>query len=78
MNEPEKPPPPAQSKIVQICTIVCLAIGIGVFQVVAPRFFPTPPGGGFNYERILAAGGVGLVSALIGAGIGTLIEKLRK
>jgi hypothetical protein len=72
----EKKPTP--SKTVQICTMIFLALGIGVFQVVAPRLFPTPPGGIFNWERILWAGLVGGVCAGIGAGIGKLIDYLKK
>jgi len=49
----EKKAPP--NKTVQICMIVFLAIGIGGYQAVAPKLFPTPPGGGLNLERIVWA-----------------------
>ena len=67
---------PSQSKTVQICTVVFLAIGIAGFQAVAPRLLPTPPGGGINMERVLWAGVVGAVCAVVGAGIGKLIDNL--
>lgn len=69
---------PPQSKTVQICSIVFVAMGIGIFQVVGPQLFPTPPGGGINLMRILGAGAVGAVCGVIGAGVGVLIDKLRK
>jgi hypothetical protein len=69
---------PPQSRTVQICTIVFVAGGVGVFQAVGPRLFPSPPGGGFNVEQIMWSGIVGAVCVGIGAGIGKLIEGLRK
>jgi hypothetical protein len=78
MDNPEEKPKPPQSKTVQICSVVFIALGIGIFQAVAPQLFPTPPGGGFNMMRIVAAGVVGAVCAVIGAGVGGLIDKLRQ
>src|SRR5262245_10448746 len=69
MSNPDEKKPP-QSKTVLICTIVFLAVGIGVFQAVTPTLFPRPPGGGINLERTLWAGIVGAACAVIGAGIG--------
>lgn len=69
--EETKPPP---SKTVQICTIVCVALGIGVWQGVGPILFPSPPGGGFNMMRIVGAAIVGAVCGVIGVGIGKLID----
>ncbi len=43
-----------------------------------PRWFPTPPGGGLNFERMLGAGLVGGVCAGLGAAVGTLIERARR
>lgn len=77
MSDPDGKKPP-QSKTVQICTIVFLAVGIIGFQAVAPSLFPPPRGGGFNMERMMWAAVVGGVCAGIGAGIGKLIDKLRK
>jgi hypothetical protein len=77
MSDPNPKKRP-QSRAVQVCTIICLVIGIVGFQIVAPGLFPTPPGGGFNIERTLWAAVVGAVSAVIGAGIGTLIDRLGK
>jgi hypothetical protein len=77
MNQPDKNAPQT-NKIVQTCSILFLVIGIVVFQFVGPQLFPTPPGGGMNWTRVMWAGIVGGVSALIGAGIGKLIDSARK
>jgi hypothetical protein len=77
MSQPE-PDKPKQSPIVQGCAIAFLVVGIVGFQVVAPKLFPTPPGGGINFERTLWAGVVGAVAAVIGAGVGKLIEAVVK
>jgi hypothetical protein len=77
MSSPDEKKPP-QRRTVQICAIVFFALGLGGFQAVAPRLFPTPPGGGLNVERILWAGIVGGACAGIGAGLGKLIDGLRK
>lgn len=76
MSGPEEKEP-QQSKVVQICTIVFLAAGIGGYQAVAPTLFPAPPGGGFNLERILWAGIVGAVCAVVGVSVGKLIDHWR-
>jgi hypothetical protein len=78
MSQQPENKPPATSKIVQTSMIFFLVVGIAVFQVVGPNLFPTPPGGGMNWERVMWAGIVGGLSALIGAGIGKLIENARK
>src|SRR4051812_8800727 len=75
MPEPEQP---KQSKIVSVCVIICVVIGIVGFQAAAPHFFPSPPGGGFNWERILWAAIVGGGSAVIGLALGRGIEMLTK
>lgn len=73
---PEKP---TQSTTVRVCTMIFLAIGVVGFQVVArPIYFPRKPGDGFNTEEMLVAGLVGAASAVIGAGIGAFIDRLRK
>lgn len=64
------------SMTVQICMIACVLVGIFVYQMMAPRIFAQDQGR-FNFTRILAAAGVGAASALIGAGIGKLIDRLR-
>jgi hypothetical protein len=58
--------------------VVFTAAGLGVFQGVAARLFPAPPGGGLNLERVLRAGVVGGACAAVGAGVGKLVESLRK
>ncbi|MFO0969086.1 MAG: hypothetical protein U0793_26325 [Gemmataceae bacterium] len=77
MPTPEDPKPP-QSRVMSISVLVCVVIGIVAFQILAPRFIPSPPEGGFNWERVLWAGLVGGVSALIGAGVGLIIEKMTR
>lgn len=77
MNDSDKKRPP-QSRTVQICTIIFLAAGIGVYQVLAPSLFPKPPGGGINMNQTLGAAVVGGLCAGLGYGIGKLIDSLRK
>jgi hypothetical protein len=78
MSQQPENKPPAASKTVQTCTIIFLVIGIAVFNVVAPKLFPPPPEGGMNWTQVMWAGIVGGLSALVGAGIGKLIETARK
>lgn len=66
-----------QSKVVQICIILFLGIGIAVFLIASPSLLPRQRGG-FDFRRPLWGAVVGAVSALIGAGIGKLIESMRK
>jgi hypothetical protein len=56
--------------------IVCVAVSIGVLQVLAPKLFPIPPGSGFSFERTLRAGALGGVGAIIGMALGAAIGKL--
>jgi hypothetical protein len=72
---PQRKPP---SRVVQVCAFVFTILGVGIFQAAAPSLFPRPPGGGFDVKQVLAAGGIGAVCALVGAGAGTLIDRLRK
>jgi hypothetical protein len=69
---------PQQSRAVVVCTIVFVVAGIVIFQLVAPRFFPPPPDGGLDMQRTLWAGIVGAVCGGVGAGVGKLIDVLRK
>jgi hypothetical protein len=73
------PPPenPPASRTVMVCAAVCLVIGLGAYQAVAPQWFPPPPGGGFNFTRILVAGLVGGACAGLGAGLGKLLDAVR-
>jgi len=73
MSEDKKP---LMSKTVQMCSFVFLLIGFGVFQALAPSFFPAQPGG-INFEQTMWAGIVGGVSGMIGFGIGKVIVRLR-
>jgi hypothetical protein len=68
--------PPA-SKTVQVCALIFVALGIGIFQAVAPSLFPPPPVGGFNFTRFFWAAVVGAVCGGVGAGVGKLIERMR-
>jgi uncharacterized membrane protein len=68
---------PQASKAVQFSTIGSIILGIAIYQAVAPKWFPIPPGGGFNFTRILVAGLVGGVFAVMGAAVGKLVDGLR-
>jgi hypothetical protein len=61
----------------QIGAIAGIAASVACFQVLAPKWFPPQPGGGFDFDRMLAAGGVGALGALLGGMIGKLIDWLR-
>lgn len=69
-------PKPKPSKIVTTCTILCMFISIGVFQALAPTWFPRQPGQGINFEQTFWAAMVGGVSAGIGSLIGTMIARI--
>jgi hypothetical protein len=58
--------------------LVFLVVGVGIYQAVAPGLFPRPEGGGSNVSRILIAAVVGAVCAVPGAGVGGLIDHMRK
>jgi hypothetical protein len=77
-EQPKKPEPPPQSRLVQICVLIGVAVGVGSMQFIGPTYFPPPEGGGFNFQRMLAAGVVGAVCAVIGGLIGKSIELLMK
>jgi hypothetical protein len=77
MGEPGEKKP-QQSRAVVVCTIVFVVAGIAIFQAVAPRFFPPPPEGGLDMQRTLWAGIVGAVCGGVGAGVGKLIDVMRK
>ena len=63
---------------VRLCMLVCVVLGVSCFEVVSGYWFPRRPGEGINVERVLYAALVGGVCAAIGAGIGKLIDNLRK
>lgn len=75
---PQQPPPPQQSKTVQVCAIIFMALGIGGYQAVAPSLFPTPPGGGFNMQRMVWAAIVGAIAGALGVAVGKAIDSMRK
>jgi hypothetical protein len=69
---------PQASKAVQFSTIGSIILGIAIYEAaVAPKWFPMPPGGGFNFTRIQVAGLVGGVFAVMGAAVGKLVDGLR-
>ena len=74
----QKNPRQANSKFVQTTSMVFVAVAIGIWLAVAPRFFPTRPGGGFDMSRVLAAALVGGIAGGLGAGVGKLIERFRR
>jgi hypothetical protein len=78
-EQPKKPSPPPQSRVVQICVLLGVVAGVCSMQfIIGPTYFPPPEGGGFNYQRVLAAGVVGAVCAVIGGVIGKGIELMVK
>lgn len=77
-SSPTPPPPKSQGKIAQLCALVFIIVGVVVYQSVAPKFFPRPPGGGINLTQVLGAALVGGICGALGGVIGKLIEGLRK
>lgn len=77
MSSPDEKKPP-QSRMVRICSLVFVVIGVVAYEVVAPRLFPKPHGGGINTDQVLGAAIVGGFSAALGGSIGKLIDSLRK
>jgi hypothetical protein len=69
---------PQQSRAVAVCSIAFVVAGIVIFQALAPRFFPPPPGGGFDWQRMLWAAIVGGICGGVGAAVGKLIDVMRK
>jgi hypothetical protein len=55
-----------------IYSIVFMAIGLAIYNFLAPRWFPSS-GRGFNYEQMMWAGVVGGACALFGAFVGMLL-----
>jgi hypothetical protein len=53
--------------------VLFMAIGLAVFNVLAPRWFPSH-GDGINWQRVYWSGVVGAVCAVIGAGLGMLMS----
>jgi hypothetical protein len=74
MNQDQKTP---QGNIVQICMTLGFIISIPIFQMVAPKIFPSSPTSGINISRSIWAGVVGGGATLVGAGVGILIERSR-
>jgi hypothetical protein len=74
MADQEKKPP---SRTVQVCTIVFVVIGIGVAQVIGPKWFPQPPGG-FSIAQIVFSAVMGGASAVVGVMVGMGIDALLK
>ncbi len=64
--------PKATAKVTT-CSVLFLAIGVAIFNVFAKKWFPTPPGGGINWEQAMWAGVVGAASAVVGALIGSCL-----
>jgi hypothetical protein len=52
--------------------------GIVLFIVVFPDAFGGHSHEGLDANRIIIAGVIGAISAVVGAGVGFLIEKLRR
>jgi hypothetical protein len=69
---------PRQSRTTQICAVVFVLVGLTVFQSLASSPGPAPRGGGLDWDRVQSAGIVGGVCAAVGAGVGKLIERLRR
>ncbi|MCI0380386.1 MAG: hypothetical protein L0215_22605 [Gemmataceae bacterium] len=74
----QRQPRPGESKTISVCAIIFVVIGIVIFQIFGKQWFPDPPDGGFAWQRVMWSGIVGAVSALIGAGVGIVIDKLIK
>lgn len=81
-QDSKQPQPKKTGPAAQIGALVGIVVAVLASQLVARSLFPPPPGGGFNVNQTLAAAGVGAVGgavgALIGFGIGRLIDKARK
>jgi hypothetical protein len=82
MNAPNpnfpNPSGPKHDKVSQAILVACVIITVGIFQGVAPKFWPTPPGGGMNFPRIIGAGIAGGVGAFLGIFVVKLVERFRK
>jgi hypothetical protein len=50
--------------------LIFALVGGGVFNVLAPRWFSRPPGGGINWDQVMWAGVVGGLCALLGSFVG--------
>jgi hypothetical protein len=46
--------------------IVCMLVGVGIFNTMAPRWFPTPKDGSMNTQRLAWSAVVGAISAVAG------------
>jgi hypothetical protein len=68
----------ADNMVLTFCMAMGMVVGSSIFQGVAPKIFPSSPNGGINTSRIIWAGAVGGGSSIVGAGIGILINKVRK
>ncbi len=69
---------PVPSKLAQTTSTVFIVVAISIWLAVAPRLFPKKPGGGFDFNRVLAAALVGGIAGGLGAGVGKMIERARR
>jgi hypothetical protein len=46
--------------------LVCMLVGVGFFNTVAHKWFPTPKDGSINMQRVAWSGVVGALSAVLG------------
>jgi VIT1/CCC1 family predicted Fe2+/Mn2+ transporter len=70
MNDHQEPKEKA-SQLVQTCSMLFALAGFAVYRTRASSLFGNP------IERILGAAVVGGVCAMVGYGLGKLIEKIR-
>ncbi len=56
------------------CSLLFALIGGAIFNVLSPRWFTAPPGGGINWEQVMWAGVVGACAAVFGGLVATLLS----
>ena len=76
MTDPSPKPP--VSRFVRVTSNVFMVAGLGLYLVVFPDIFGPRTHDGFDWKRVMLAAGVGAGSAVVGALIGLLIERLRR
>ena len=72
-----KTPEANTSRLVHNCSMICGIIALIAYRTITSPTYGNPREHGFSVTRLLGAGIASAVGALIGFGIGKLLEKIR-